>query len=117
MARIDRVEFCTTFIPMARTGKSALEIGQALGFEGTNAQISTKVSQKSGGYRKELGEEALRIAANQGLDQEATDALVIASKAKMPKLTSGARTHKVREPKNDFAELLDNLFEQADTPE
>jgi len=63
-------------------------------------------------YRKELGSEAMRIATEQGLGQEATNTLVAASKAKMPKLTT--RTRRVREQKNDFANFLDGLLAEAD---
>ena len=108
---IDRATFCRAFVPMAIAGKSALEIGQHLNIEGSDKEVSQKVSQKAANYRKELRVQAEAAAKNDGLDTEATIALVNASVARMPKLST-----RTREKVENFASFLDDLFAEADPP-
>ncbi len=110
MARINRRVFCETFIPMAKAGKSALEIGQALGIEGEDKKVSQAVSVRAANYRKELKTEAKRVADEQGLSKEKTEALMASCAAKMPKLTKRSR-----DKLDSFADFLDGLLEDADT--
>ena len=111
MSRVDKVTFCTTYVPMATKGATALEIAEALGVDKpTDDEKSQFVSQKASNYRKELKTKALATAKKLELDEEATAALVKESVAKMPKLTTKAKVV------DDFAAFLDGLLEAADGP-
>jgi len=101
---------------MAKAGKSALEIGLALGvdkLEGkdTDSKVSKFVSQKASNYRKELRTIALKSAVAQGLDEKATEALVESTVAKLPKLQTRTRVTE------DFGSFLDSLLADCDAPE
>ncbi len=111
--RIDRVAFCKMYVPMALKGKSALEIGKALGvdeLEGkdTDDKVSQFVSQKASNYRKELGDFALATAKSKGLSESETLALVESTKAKLPKLKTRTRV------KEDLSAFLDELLAECD---
>ena len=107
--RIDRATFCRAYVPMAKAGKSALEIANALGVDKpSDEEKSQFVSQKASNYRKELRAAALKSAQAQGLDEEKTKALVEASAAKLPKLQVRTRTVE------DFGAFLDELLAECD---
>ena len=109
MTRIDRVTFCKTYVPMAKAGKSALEIGRALGIEkDTDEAISQFVSQKASNYRKELREAAVVAAQKQGLTGDEADAFVQAAVDKLPKLKTRTRQTE------DFVSFLDELLAECD---
>jgi len=107
--RIDRATFCRAYVPMAKAGKSALEIANALEVDKpTDEEKSQFVSQKASNYRKELRAAAAKAAKAQGLDAEATKKLVDESAAKLPKLTTRTRTTE------DFGAFLDGLLAECD---
>lgn len=113
MSQINRETFCPTYLRMAKDGKSALEIGKALGvdkLEGkdTDAKVSQFVSQKASNYRKELRTFATNVAKEKGLDEAATKELVDNAVAKLPKLQTRTRTG------DGFASYLDSLLAEAD---
>ena len=113
--RITRETFCRTYLPMAKDGKSALEIGKALGvdkLEGkdTDEKVSQFVSQKANNYRKELRNRAAIVAVEQKLDEKATAKLVDSAAAKLPKLQTRTRTTE------DFGAFLDSLLAECDAP-
>lgn len=99
---IAAVDFVNVFAPMALAGKSALEIGQALGVEGDAEKVAQFVSVKSSQLRARLVKAAEAAAVEQGLDADATEALVKAAAAKMPKLKSRGR-------KSDTASIVSAL--------
>jgi hypothetical protein len=110
--RIDRATFCRAYVPMAKAGKSALEIANALGVDkATDEEKSQFVSQKASNYRKELRAAALKSAAKAGLDKDATAKLVEESVAKLPKLSVRTRTTE------DFGSFLDDLLAECDAPD
>jgi len=87
---ISAVEFVKTFTPLARQGKSALEIGKALGLKGSAEQVAQFVSIKASQLRKRLKSEAARLASERGLDAAATDALVAEMGNRLPRIKSAA---------------------------
>ena len=89
--RIDRETFLDTFAPMAREGKSAVEIGRALGIEGDDKSVSMKVSQKATVYRKEFAEFAEVEADKQGLKGAKREAYLESVAALVPKLKTRNR--------------------------
>lgn len=110
--RIDRATFCRAYVKMAKAGKSALEIANALGVDKpTDEEKSQFVSQKASNYRKELRSAALASAAKSGLDKAATDKLVAESAAKLPKLSVRTRTTE------NFGSFLDELLAECDNEE
>jgi hypothetical protein len=107
--RIDRDTFCRTYVPMARAGKTALEIANELGVDKpTDEEKSQFVSQKASNYRKELRTDALAKAKEAKLDEEATKALVEATTAKLPRLSKRTRTT------DSFVDFLDELLAECD---
>ena len=111
---IDKATFCRKYVPMAKAGKSALEIGKALGvdtFKDTDTKVSQFVSQKASIYRKELKLAAEAVAKKEGLSDEDAATKVRETMAKLPKLQT--RTRVVV----DFAAFLDGLIADCDTPQ
>ena len=110
--RIDRATFCRAYVPMAKAGKSALEIAVALGVDKpSDEEKSQFVSQKASNYRKELRAAALKAAEKQGLDEAATKELVESAAAKLPKLSVRTRTVE------NFSAFLDELLAECDAEE
>jgi len=94
---------------MAKQGKTALEIANALGVDKpTNEEKSQFVSQKASNYRKELRKHAEAVAKKQELDEDATKALVEATTAKLPRLSKRTTTT------DNFADFLDDLLDSCD---
>jgi hypothetical protein len=94
---------------MALAGESALAIANKLGVDKpTDEEKSQFVSQKASNYRKELRAAALKSAEKQGLDEDATKALVEESAAKLPKLKVRTRATE------DFGSFLDELLAECD---
>ena len=113
MARegISSVAFLETYAPMAAEGKSALEIGQALGREGEPEKVAQYVSIRASQLRTSLKEAAAVRAVELGLDEEATAALVAKVAAGVPKLKrSNGRGRKAEVIVN----MLDSILAQAD---
>ena len=107
--RITRQDFCRVYVPMALAGATALAIANELGVDKpTDEEKSQFVSQKASNYRKELRAAAAAAAAEEGLDEEATKALVDKAAAKLPKLKSRTRETE------DFAAFLDELIASCD---
>jgi len=106
---ITQKDFVGVYVPMAREGKSALEIGEALGFEGDPKTISQKVSAKATLLRKRLREEAEAAATEQKLNKKESEAFVEEVVSRLPKLNRN-RT------KQSVVNMLDALIEKADTP-
>ena len=88
---VSSVNFVKTFAPMAQAGKSALEIGRALGLEGDANKVKQYVSVKASQLRKQLQEMGYQEAKKQGLDQDATQQLVESLVAKLPRLRGAGR--------------------------
>ena len=107
---ISAVDFVKVFAPMAKQGKSALEIGQALGMKGDN--IAVAVSVKASQLRKRLKDAAVKTAASKGLDAEATKALVETMEAKLPKIKSRGRKGEVDELVSAIDSVLSALDEE-----
>jgi hypothetical protein len=113
MGQITREDFCKKYVPMAKAGKSALEIGKELGvdkLEGkdTDEKVSQFVSQRASNYRKELRMFAEKAAKSQNLDEQATQAFIESAVAKLPKLQTRTRTGE------DFGKFLDDLLTECD---
>jgi len=109
--RLDRGTFIRTYVSMARDGKSALQIAEALGVDKpTDAEKAQFVSQKASNYRKQLRSEAVAMAEKQGLDETATKELVESTVAKLPKLKT-----RTREASN-LSSFLTDLLGELDAP-
>lgn len=109
---VSAVDFVKVFAPMAKAGKSALEIGQALGFEGDEDKISAAVSVKASQLRKRLKEAALSAAKAQKLDEKATEALVVSMSAKLPRIHSKGRASEV----SDLVSAIDAALAVINAP-
>ena len=109
---ISAVDFVKVFAPMAKQGKSALEIGQALGMTGDKNKIAIAVSVKASQLRKRLKDAAVKTAATQGLDTKATKALVQTMEDKLPKIKSRGRKGEVTE----LVSAIDNVLATLDAP-
>jgi len=109
--RLDRGTFIRTYVKMAKEGKSALAIAEALGVnKPTDTEKAQFVSQKASNYRKQLRSEAVAMAEKQGLDETATKELVESTVAKLPKLKT-----RTREASN-LSSFLDDLLGEIDAP-
>lgn len=106
---ISAVDFVKVFAPMAKQGKSALEIGQALGMTGEDKKIASAVSVKASQLRKRLADAARKTAAEKGLDAEATDALVKTMSEKLPVIRSRGRKAEVSELVSAIDSVLEGL--------
>jgi len=112
MAKLSAVEFVKVFAPLAKAGKSAFEIGQALGLEGDEDKVSQAVSVKASQLRKRLKESAESAAKAQGMDKEATEALVAAMGAKLPRIRSKGRASEV----SDLVSAIDEALAAINAP-
>ncbi len=109
---VSAVDFVGTFTRLAKQGKSALEIGQALGLKGTEDQISQAVSVRASQLRKRLKEGALATARLKGLDKEATETLVKEMSEKLPRIKSKGRASEVSE----LVSAIDAVLAELDGP-
>lgn len=106
---LDLESFVKVYVPMAKAGKSALEIARELGLAGTDKQIVAYVTVKASNVRAELKRRAELAAKEAGLSPEKTGELVKATVAKMPKLsTRGKRSTK------DIVSVLDSILSRCD---
>jgi hypothetical protein len=110
--KVSTFDFVKVYPGMARAGKSALEIGQALGVNGNDKQIAQFVSLKATGLRKRLCENAEVEAKKAGLDKDQTAALVKASGDKVPGIKSYNRAIKTSE----IVAALDAVLAALDAP-
>lgn len=110
---LKRADFHKVYAPMAKEGKTALEIGQALGFEGTDDEIRGKVTVKSGQLRAEFRRIAKAEAERKGLGEQATAKLVEQANEAWPVLTKRSRKPKEAQ---DLSDALAELLEKADNP-
>lgn len=109
--RLDRGTFIRTYVKMAKEGKSALAIAEALGVnKPTDTEKAQFVSQKASNYRKQLRSEAVVMAEKQGLDENATKELVESTAAKLPKLSTRTRTA------SNLSSFLTDLLDELDAP-
>lgn len=107
-----RDEFLAVFVPMAREGKSALEIGKALGYKGEDKKISQKVSNQATQLRSQLKEAALESARKDGLEGDAITERVKEYTSKLPRLRKPGRTG------GDLVNMLDEILAKCnETPE
>lgn len=106
---IPAVDFVKVFAPMAKQGKSALEIGQALGMTGDKEKIAIAVSVKASQLRKRLAEAAAKTAAEKGLDEKATAELVKTMSDKLPRIRSRGRKAEVSELVDAIDAVLEGL--------
>lgn len=88
---MDVLSFVKVFAPMAKEGKSALEIGQALGIEGDSAKVAQFVSVKASQLRARLAKAARAKAAKNGLSAEDAEKLAVTAAGLVPKLKSHGR--------------------------
>ena len=107
---VSSADFMRVFAREARLGKSALEIGQVMGLTGDGKKIATYVSVKCSQLRKRLGEAALEKAKSEGLDSEATAALVKATTEKLPRLRMRGRPPGTE----DIMSALDGILAELD---
>ena len=107
---IPAVDFVKVFAPMAKQGKSALEIGQALGMVGEPDKIAIAVSVKASQLRKRLAEAAEKTAKAKGLDEQATAELVKQMSDKLPRIKSRGRKAEV----SDLVSAIDSVLEGLD---
>jgi len=108
---ISRKQFCEVYVPMARSGKSATEIGRAIGLEGEDKEVALKVSQRATVYRKQLKSEAENAAKSQGLNKKETQELVEKTAELMPKLKTRSRESE------SLSSFLTDLLAKADAPQ
>ena len=101
---VDSAKFYEVYYPMAKEGKSAYDIGVALGVQGDKKEIAQFVSIKASNMRKALQTKAEAKAKAAELDDAATKALVDAAVAKMPKLQGRGRVG------NDLEAMMDELL-------
>lgn len=107
--------FLEVFAPAAKQGKSALEIGNMLGIQGTDKQVSTYINVKSAQIRASFRSKAESAGRVQGLAGEDLDKFVAAIVERVPKL---ARHGTGRKP-TDLSELVnfvDGLLASIDPP-
>ena len=91
MAQITRDTFLKSFMPMAKAGKSAVEIARTLGMEGEDKAVSMKVSQQAGKYRKEFKAFAVADANKKELEGEEREKYLDSVDALIPKLKTRTR--------------------------
>lgn len=115
---LKREQFCEVYVPMARSGASALEIGRRLGFEGTDKKISQKVSQRAGLYRRQLKEMVETEVADKALGEKAAAKMRAEVDEIMPKLRVRNReaATNLRDYLRKLAEKADATTEETDTP-
>lgn len=107
---VSRKMFLATYVPMAKEGKTALEIGKALGIEGPDDKVSLYVTVKACQIRTHFKDHAEMLATSQKLEGEAREAFIAGIKGKVPKLQS-------RKSGGNFDELIgfvDNLMASLD---
>jgi CRISPR/Cas system CSM-associated protein Csm2 small subunit len=109
-------DFAKVFAPMARDGKSALEIGQALGIKGDAAKVAQFVSVKASQLRARMAKDAEDKAKKENLSPEDTEKLVAATVAKLPKLKSRGRQSGTAELVSMLDSLLTSVNERDEPP-
>ena len=102
---IPALDFVRVYGPLAKEGKTAYEIGKALGLEGDEKKVAQYVSVKTSQLRKALAETALAKAKENDLDETETENLVKTITDKLPRLRAAGR---VRD-ENVMAEVLEVL--------
>jgi hypothetical protein len=86
---VNKQRFCEVYYPMAMEGKSALEIGKALGYSGEDKKVAMAVSQRANNLRKELKGIASAMATQQKLNPKEAEKLEAEILAKLPRLKRG----------------------------
>jgi hypothetical protein len=112
VATVSFESFAKVFLPMVREGKSALEIGKAVGFKGTDEKITLATSAKAAQLRGKLKMLALDTAAKQGMDEKQTNALVSEMTSKIPRIKGGGRPSRVGE----LVSMIDGILAEIDAP-
>lgn len=111
---IGAVDFVRVYGPLAKQGKSALEIGQALGMTGDAKKIAIAVSVKASQLRKRLVESAQAKAKADNLSDEDTAKLVETMGAKLPKIKGATRGRKA--DVSAIVAALDEVLSALDAP-
>ena len=106
---LSAVDFVRGYTPLARAGKSALEIGKSLGVPGTDKEVASYVSVKSSQLRKKLVEIAVAEATAKGLSAEETAVLVQAMRDKLPKIKGANRPGRQANVMSAVLDALNNL--------
>ena len=106
---IDSVQFVSVFEPMAKQGKTALEIGHALGLQGDAEKVAQYVSVKASQLRAGLKKLALAKAAEGNLSDEDTEQLVTDLVNKLPRLRGAGRPGRTATVMNDVLAQLEKL--------
>jgi hypothetical protein len=112
MAKREKVSFesfAKVFLPMVKAGKSALEIGKAVGFKGTDEKITLATSAKAAQLRGKLKMLALDTAAKQGLGEKETNALVSEMTSKIPRIKGGGKV-------GELVSVIDGILAEIDAP-
>lgn len=110
---LSSVDFVKVFAPMAKQGKSSLEIGRALGFKGSDEKVSQMVSSKATILRKRLRDSAVETAKAKGLNEADTEALVALMGNKLPRIKSKGRPSEVGE----LVDAIDSVLAELDAPQ
>jgi hypothetical protein len=113
---ISAEKFCEVYIPAAREGKSAAEIGELVGFSGDDKQRAVKVSVRASQLRKQFVELAKVKAKENKLKKAETDELIEKAKAKIPRLKSPGRASKAAEVVAFVDDLWAKLEKAEKTP-
>ena len=88
---LDAVTFAKTYATLAKAGKSALEIGQALEVEGTDKEIAQYVSVKASQLRKTLRESAEQMAKDSNMSENDAKVFVDKNTDLLPRLNRGRK--------------------------
>lgn len=105
---ISNEKFYEVYVPAAKEGRSALEIGNMLGIEGDEKKVAQFVTVKAAQLRKQLKDNILQRASEKGLSKEKTDEAVSQVATKIPKLKTRGRHKKElsEQLKNDIEDIL-----------
>ena len=116
---VSAMDFVKVFKPMAEAGKSALDIGQALGLTGDDAKVSAYVSVKASQLRKQFKEAALVKAKGLKLKEKATKELVDKMTGMLPRIQSAGKRGRKATVINDILAMLEKMDHErvADTPD
>jgi len=105
---VDTLRFVETFATMVKQGKSALEVGQALGLQGDSKRIAQYVNIKASQIRKKLEQSATNRAKLLGLNPEDTAKLVSETVGRLPRIRAQGRPAQVTNAILDVLNRLDN---------
>lgn len=105
--------FVETYVPMAKEGKTALEIADALKIDGSAEKRAKYVSIRASQIRQELKNEGKKKAEEDGLSAEEKEKYISQLVDMIPKL----KTRKRKSTFNSFVSHLENVLTQCDETE